>query len=147
MVITMRSCPRWLVGLVLLVGALVMAGCGSARGTVTGKVTMGGKAVPLAMVTFHGKDSQGKDVQRNATTGLDGSYHVTGVPAGDMTVTVENVNSAANISVPPPKGLDIKAGDPIPPTAIPKKYLALTTSPLKYTVKAGSQDFPIDLTP
>jgi hypothetical protein len=149
MVISMRRQlrSRWLVGAVLMVGALGMPGCGTPRGTVTGKVTMGGKPVPLAMVTFHGKDSKGKDIQSNAQTGLDGSYHVTGVLAGEMTITVESVNPPTNVAVPPPKGLDIKAGDPVPPAAIPKKYLVVTTSPLKYTVKAGSQDYPIDLTP
>jgi hypothetical protein len=149
MVITMRRRQRSLVAIALMVGALSMLGCGGTRGTVTGKVTMGGKPVPLVSVIFHGKDSKGNDIQRTTGTGLDGNYHITDVPPGEMTVTVLDQRSAMQVSAPSPKGIDIniKPPDPVSPVAIPKKYHAVTTSPLKYTVRAGSQDYPIDLTP
>jgi hypothetical protein len=70
---------RYVAGL-LLVG---MAGCGvsSDRVAVTGTVTLDGKAVPDAMVTFHPEGTTG-GLGGSGKTGPDGKYTLTSAQGG-----------------------------------------------------------------
>lgn len=89
---------RALLGTVgLLVLALVMSGClnlfGPKQGEVSGQVTWDGKGIIGAVVKAGGK---------TATTGIDGSYRLTGLEHGtyELTVTVDGeVASKQNISI------------------------------------------------
>ncbi|MGB9749544.1 MAG: BMP family ABC transporter substrate-binding protein [Caldisericia bacterium] len=67
--------------LVLILIAVVFAGCAKTTGTVTGTVTdkATGKAVPGAAVSIGGK---------TATTGNDGKYEVKDVPKGEQTLKI-----------------------------------------------------------
>jgi hypothetical protein len=152
------------VGFLLLLPAL--AGCGTGKGTVSGKVLYKGKAVPGGYVTFRPAD--GRQNEFTATIDENGDYEAT-VAAGEATICVDNRNLANDpgdgkrvaptlppgIKLPPgfASGGDRPAG-PAPRAAekqdgryvpIPPKYYTAETSGLKYTVKRGSQQYDIVL--
>jgi hypothetical protein len=68
-------------------GALLLTaavGCGSGKGTVSGKVTLDGKPLPAGQISFVGAHGQ------TATADIkDGQYTVSNVPTGDVKVTVQ----------------------------------------------------------
>ncbi len=147
------------VGLVLAV-AIGAAGCGRSVGTVTGKVTYKGQPLKGGVVSFTPADGKGPPVP--ATIAEDGSYTAEKVPTGEMHVTVDNSNLKPPPDVlkgggppkyqPPPEapaGVDYKppdvSGNAARYTPIPEKYASPDETPLKVTVKTGTQTFPIDL--
>lgn len=64
--------------------ALVPLGCGRSTGTVTGTVSLDGKALPAGQISFI--PSSGPAVSAQIK---DGAYTVAGVPTGEVKVTVE----------------------------------------------------------
>lgn len=106
---------------------LFMGGCGSSlESTVTGTLTHGGKAVPLAQIVFH--PAAGGPLPY-AVTEDDGSYSVLtasdeGLKAGAYSVVVQAM---------------------APGVSLPDVYGSVATSPLKYEIKPGKNVFDIDL--
>jgi hypothetical protein len=153
---------RFRVGLCFILLLAFTAGCfhknPSAPGSISGKVTYGGKAVPAGNIAFHHPD---KGTYRS-TLDSDGTYSITDVPTGEMVVTVETE------SVNPSKKKATYGGDKsskmyqerlaaekgtaaarTPPQTylkIPAKYANTKTSPLTMTVVAGRQVKAFDLT-
>jgi hypothetical protein len=135
--------------------AALAAGCGSSKGTVTGKVTYNGNPVPGGQVFFVLPDTP----PVFAKIGPDGSYTAKDVPVGEATVCVEtdSVKSAgggaATPQYKPPKDADPNVYDPSIQSApvggkyvaIPSEYGDPATSTLRYTVKDGDQTHNIDL--
>lgn len=127
--------------LFLLLGASLLAGCGGAKGTVGGSVTLDGKLLENAVVIFHA-DVDAATVY--GTTDSTGTYVLqTGakeeVPPGDYTVTVtatEQVPAATQGPGEPPKP---------PKTITPQRYADKTTSGLHFTVKPGGNQYNIEL--
>ncbi len=153
-----RSCQS----LVFLAGVLVVwtAGCtGShAPGKIKGTVTYNGQPLPAGNVTFH-SESKGS---YNAPLLRNGTYEVVDLPAVPMVVTVDTEFLNPNKKVPSYGGkkgqeaymerlaAEKKGGaqireDADPYTKIPAKYADKTATPLKMTVKAGRQEYNIDL--
>src|SRR4051794_24312667 len=129
--------------LVLL--ALALVGC-SRKAKVTGKVSYKGETVPAGTVAFYGKG----DAVSSAPIRPDGTYEATGVPLGEVKVTV---------STPPPpdphaaekmkknplvvqKNVVIKEQKIV---SVPRKYNLPGTSGIGLTVTGGSQPFDIPL--
>lgn len=125
----------------LLLGAGLLAGCGGAKATVGGSVTLDGKLLENAVVVFHA-DAGGATAY--GTTDSGGTYVLqTGakedVVPGEYTVTVtatEEVPAATQGPGRPPKP---------PKTITPQRYSDKNTSGLHFTVKPGSNQYNIEL--
>ena len=149
-----RPRPARLVMLVVLAGALAVAGCGRSSGTVTGTVTYKGKALKGGSVVFI-PPAGGQAATVSAQIGEDGTFTAEKVPVGDVKVTVDT----SYLKPPPrtntPMQYQAPAGheNPNKPSAntganyvpIPEKYAEPAQTPLKYSVKGGSQKYDIPL--
>lgn len=149
-------------GLLLLLP--VLAGCGSGKGTVSGKVIYQGKGLPGGRVTFRPADPRLNPV--GVVLDAEGHYEVS-LPPGEVVISVDNreLDPAAARAAPPPQlppGIKLprvpkpEAGpaEVSPNTiqnlpgryrGIPPKFYSTDTSGLKYTVQKGSQTHDIDL--
>jgi hypothetical protein len=145
---------------VLLIMAMVAAGCAPSKGSISGKVIY--KETPLkgGNVTFISTDGK-----QTLSTPIkdDGTYSIENMPVGPVTITVEteSLASAAQAATqagkshrntPPP-------GSGAPPgyggsdaadfakryVKIPDNYANPDTSGLTYTVTPGSQTHDIEL--
>jgi hypothetical protein len=136
----------WLRATLFVLFVLAFSGCSRPKGTVTGKVSYNGEAVPSGTVAFYG---QGDEVS-SAPIGPDGTYAATKVPLGEVKVTV---------TTPPPpdpgaveklkknpmiqeRGTTIKQDKVV---SVPRKYNLPGTSGISLTVTQGSQPFDITL--
>jgi hypothetical protein len=132
---------EWLrarLGVVALLVALALAcGCGGPR-TVTGKVTYASKPLKKGQISFVG--ANGKSA--SGTINDDGSYLVTNVPAGEVTVVVVSyfVEGENKFGLTP-----LKSAPPMK-SAIPTKYNDPATSGLRYTLDSSRKTIHIELT-
>jgi hypothetical protein len=74
------------IGLVPLLLGIIVLGCNKAptTGVITGKVTYKGQPIKAGNVTFHTEEKG----SYNASLALDGTFSISGVPPGPVTVTV-----------------------------------------------------------
>src|SRR5437870_10875103 len=82
---TKNELARWFVCSCVL-AVVMIAGCGSKSGSVSGKVTYQGKALTSGLVIFVDKDGK---VSQPAGIEVDGSYVADQVPVGPLSVCVE----------------------------------------------------------
>ncbi len=130
---------------------LLLAGCGSGSGSISGKVTYKDKPLSGGTVTFMTSDQQVK----TAVIGSDGAYSIPKLTTGPAKIAVMPV-----VPLPPmmPGGMAMdpgKMGVPeeniAPPpaadksVAIPEHYKDPEKSGLTYTVTAGNQEHNIEL--
>jgi hypothetical protein len=126
--------------------ALAAGGCGG-TGTVSGKVTYQGKALPGGLVTCMTKENR----PYYGTIAADGTYAVAGVPAGPVTVSVESRPADGEPPVPlpdkdqPPARPAAPNPKPPPAVPIPRQYSKPDSSGLSLTVVRGTNPFDIDL--
>ena len=154
---TRYSLRRSLLGIAAVAAIFNVIGCGAAvegdkfkgeRGSVTGTIVFGGKAVPAnTQVLFQSKE---------------GSYAAAGKTndKGEYTLSYSgkpNMPAVAyKIQLTPPPAAAVDTSDPskmvgstpteVPAGPFPAKYSSTATSGLERTVKAGAQKFDIDLT-
>lgn len=124
----MASFWRFAPGIVLMALAGGSLGCSQQPGSISGEVTINGKPVPRGVISFHSED--GTPVVTNAPI-MDGRYAVSGVPAGNVIVTVGN---------PSPKGAMVGG-------LVPRQYADPDTSTLTLIVQPGEQTHHVALTP
>ncbi len=127
---------RFLPSALLLGAVLALVGCrGKLAGTVSGKLSYKGEAVTTGSVNFYAPD---KGVGALAPLDSSGAFKFsTPLPPGTYKVYVQP---------PPPEQLP--PGSPVkkaPSLAIPPKYLDASTTTLTLEVKAGQNEFPIEL--
>jgi hypothetical protein len=121
-----------LLGCLCLCAGLAVAGCtGGGRGDVSGVVKYKGEPLPGGTILFYG---QPKGVW-SAEIKEDGSYAVSGVPAGTAKIAVIGMVQV-NLGAGP-------VGTKTPP--IPAKYADPERSGLTCTVQGGAQVQPVDL--
>jgi hypothetical protein len=124
-----RSC-----GLVLtFVFALILSGCGPTEppgGTVSGRVTIGDKVLPVGTITFTSEDFKRTVV---GSINPDGTYTVKGVALGKNKVTVTAPQPPEEDA---PKPL-IQAKGGYAPVPIPEKYENVATTDLVVEVSKG----------
>jgi hypothetical protein len=121
---------------------LAFAGCGGTyNSSVTGMVTLDGKAVPRGTVSFQ---SKGGGPAAYAVIAEDGSYSLqtgreSGLPAGDYYVTV-TANEA-------PAMTQTATGGPPPPgkPITPARYRSRETSGLSFVVEPGGNEINLEL--
>lgn len=119
------------------VSTMTIGGCGSSfESSVSGKVTLGGAPLTKGSVSFHPVVSGPVAI---ASIASDGSYTIktgtkVGLTPGDYVVTVTATD-------PPPAGQE-----ELPGTLLtPEEYGDVKRSPLKHTVKAGSNTIHLDV--
>jgi hypothetical protein len=148
-----------------LVIAFSLAGCGSSAGRpklgkVSGKVTYKGQPVTAGTVTFTpitGKGGESGDIASGQIES-DGSYTLTTFDTGDGAVlgqhaatVVMREGSADMKSLNLPPGSDpskpgtIQPRYVLPKLATPKRFSDPSTTPLKYTVREGTNTFDLEL--
>jgi hypothetical protein len=140
---------RWFLQLVLLgLFGLALLGCSRPKGTVSGTVTYKGEPVPAGMVAFFGPGDQ----VASAPLRPDGTYEASGVPLGEVKVTVTTPPpgpSAEQLAKNPMVQERNKDGNVIRPAektvTVPAKYSRPGTSGLGLTVTEGSQPYDIPL--
>lgn len=145
---------NWLVGLL----AISIVGCGGYNygptGKITGKLTFQGK--PLAAGTAVSFMQMEKGFLAFGLTDPEGKFSVKSWNNGDMPVGKYKVmlapsttaNATAANSASAEEAFD-KPEIVAPPVSVdfPKKYRDTATSGLEFEVKAGNNDFEIDLKP
>lgn len=157
--------PRSLVALALLGILFALGGCGTKVGSVSGKVTYQGKALPSGTVTFLAPNNKVVSSPINS----DGTYSAENVPVGKAKITVTTTAKPpapkgkkgpgmmmmGEVGKEPPKmdpgkmdapsGAKSAAPDAVPAVYIPSKYGSPETSNLTYEVKQGSNENDIKL--
>ena len=144
----------------------VAAGCGAAKGKVSGRVLYQGQPLPGGLLTFQLADAKHSAV----AVSLDeqGNYQAT-LPVGEVQVAIDNrrlqPRSAGPRGVPhdlpdearqalsnaKPQAAPPSAGNPaaVKPRGqylpIPPKYYAIETSGVRFTVEPGDQKHDIEL--
>jgi hypothetical protein len=132
---------------------LCAIGCGGVdygpTGTITGRLTMGGK--PLAAGTAISFMQMEKGFLAFGTTDADGKFRVDSFNGGDMPAGKYKVMIAPP-AAEAPKAVSAEEAfekpelvDPVVKAEFPKKYRDTNTSGLEFDVKEGANDFPIDL--
>jgi hypothetical protein len=136
----------------LLLPALLAAGCGPSKASVSGMVTFQGRALPSGTVLFHGEDGR----VEHALIGADGGYALADAPTGAVRITVQShpampAGFPTSGEGPPPAPPELAAmtkdrhdGSRV---AIPLRYLDPGQSGLTCTVRPGSQTHDIELQP
>jgi len=125
----------------LLVGTV--SGCGKQTGSVSGKVTLNGKALPGGYVNFQ-SEAAGATAKSSAIQ-PDGGYSVSGLPVGPVKITVQGV-AVRKLALP--KGMPGGGESPKSDQAevfVPPQYANAEKSGLTYDVQPGSQEHNIDL--
>jgi hypothetical protein len=102
-------------------------------------VTLDGTPLTKGMVTFH---PTGGGALAVGTIDSSGKFRLktgssTGLPPGEYLVTV--------VATEMPEGAAASAEEPMPVKITPEKYADKDKSGLKFTVKGGENDFPIEL--
>jgi hypothetical protein len=141
----------------LCLGLAGLSGCARQRATVTGKITFNNQALTAGTVSF----VAAPNVLGTGVIKPDGTYTVADAPVGEVTVTVDTPKPMmgpmpGGMGKPPP-GMGMPAdmqppggGDPLKAVRVvpaPEKYKTVESSPLKFTVKPGTQTHDIPLTP
>jgi hypothetical protein len=134
-----RSAATFLIALL----SATVAGCdsGPTAGEVRGKVTFKGQPVKEGMVTFLNTTEGGAyEGQINS----DGTFAVPNpVAVGEYVVEIKPL--VVIVDTDPGKSPPAPMEKPAPD--IPKKYRMQGTTPLKASVKAGSNELNFDMTP
>lgn len=134
--------------------AFALVGCsGGAKGSLSGTVQYKGKPVVGATVTVY--DADKKPFQASV---IDGRYSINGITAGPIEIIVTSPNPNETAGRKDPEGsrsgrrpnTEAKAPEtPAAPVAgwfpIPSKYADTKSTPLKFTLKAGHNDYDINL--
>jgi hypothetical protein len=119
--------------LLLLLPALA-GGC-SGQGTISGRVTVQGKPLPLGTISFHAEG--GRHDVFNALV-RDGKYSIDGVRTGLARVTVV-------AAPPPPEGAPDAAPRSRSGPAVLRRYADPEQSGLSHPVVSGPQEYSVDL--
>jgi hypothetical protein len=116
---------------------LFLSGCAN-QGTVSGKVSLNGKPLPGGVVTVIDGDGQ------SHTGGISktGTYSVSNIAPGKALVTVVTMGSRPSVKGPE-AGPSNSLGEYVP---VPAKYMDPQQSGLALDVKAGKQEFDIQMT-
>jgi hypothetical protein len=123
-------------GLICTAGVVLFCtGCGS-QGTVSGKVSLDGKPLPGGVVNIY--DSEGQT--RTGGISKEGTYSVSNLALGKAQVSVVTLGSRDSVRGGNPNSTS--AGTFV---AVPGKYMDKDQSGLALEVKAGKQDFEIQL--
>jgi len=151
----MNMSPRTALSLLAGLGLLLpLAGCSAKAGMpklgkVSGKVLYNGKPLDSGHIVFTPVVGKGGETGQSATgeVGPDGSYEMTTFDTGDGAILgqhIISVESRTKAEMPKPKP-DSTIDYVLPKSAVPSNYASPDKSPLRFTVKEGSQTYNIEL--
>lgn len=132
------------VPLAALLLMIAVVGCNQSpfNADVKGRITLDGKPVPPGVVVFSaeggGRNSSRGRIESNGEYFLV-TRHERGIDAGDYRVAVQVYEKGD------PPGPGERAPADLPPL-VPKNYLSIDSSGLRYTVEPGSNTIDIALT-
>ena len=131
------------------IGILFAAGCGAATGKVSGTVTIKGAKIKRGLITFM-PEAGAKDVYNAAI--IDSKYETGEIPAGSAKIMITPGQDKPAPVAQQTEGVDTVAPPKAsgPSTAaleVPEKYQNADTTPLKFTIKGGANQFDADLVP
>lgn len=129
--------PRCAVYALLVPGVfLILVGCSSGpqTGTVTGTVKYKGAPVAAGTINFH----SGKGSGSQGTLDASGNFTL----AGNLEVGEYKVYIQPPVPEPAPPGTPLKK---VPKLDLPPKFMDLGQTTVKREVKAGANNFVIDL--
>src|SRR6476620_3867291 len=136
--------PATLAVSILVAAAIVLTGCPNSRPATyreTGTVTMQGKPVAGAVITFVPTSHEGQAA--SAITDSEGKYALTTWQAGDGARPGEY---RVKVSKKEQKiYVEKKTAPPPAKSLVPSKYLDESTSGLSHTVPNGSSTFDIEI--
>jgi len=152
----LRRRPWSAAGFVSLLLLIVVAGCGPAKGKVSGQVLLDGSPVPGGWVTF--QPAGGKYNSVSVELDEQGRF-VAELPAGDVTVCVDNRELEPRAEQTGPTELPPELKDKIRPpkptkgrpkaspryVPLPPRYYDAQTSGLSFRVRGGAQTEDIHL--
>jgi hypothetical protein len=144
--VSVRLAIRCRQGPALLAVALLAAGCGEPRGTLSGKVFYQGTALTEGQVSFF--PEAGAAVV--APIGADGSYTAKGLPVGPARVAVSPPKNSAIEPMGPEIDRDklrkmMQSGMSQPTWIVPATYANPESSGLTCTVAGGAQEFDVKI--
>jgi len=117
-------------------------------GKVTGKVTYNGKPVTSGHVVFTPAEGKGGETGQTATGEIasDGGYEMTTFNTGDGAILGQHIVTVQVRSgeMPKPKP-DSTIDYVLPKLLAPAKYATTEKSPLRCTVREGTNEFNIDM--
>jgi hypothetical protein len=132
-----------------------VVGCGKGRASVKGKVTFNNQPLTAGNIAYIASDNRiGTGIIKS-----DGTYEIKDAPIGETTITVTTPKTPmgpVRLQKPPPgvQGMPkemmppgYEPGKPVRIMPVPEKYSTVETSSLKFTIKPGSQDHDVQLTP
>jgi hypothetical protein len=136
----------------LLLTALLLTGCGHSfasrktdeKGNIRGELTINGKPLPAAMITFVDQAGQA----HKGFVFADGKFYVSGIATGPAKIVLnaEEFPAAETVTIGVGgSGRPMKPQISRPKTKLPDQFLSLTTTPLAYTVKSGLQEYKLDV--
>ncbi len=109
---------------------------------VTGVLTIGGKAIEGATVTFHHKEQR----ESTGTTDKDGKFTLTTYDTGDGAIPGHHQITITFTPQTETSDLDALAKEQAKAKLIPQKYNSTETSGLEKEVKEGEDNhFPLEL--
>jgi hypothetical protein len=143
----------------LLLTALFLAatavGCGSdfvkpKLGKVHGKVTYKGKPVEGGHIVFTPATGKGGETGQTATGEInsDGTFDLTTFDTGDGAILGQHIVTVTVTErgyTPPQPDASGRIEYRLPKNVAPKKYEKVDSSPLRYTVNEGKNEFEIEL--
>lgn len=115
---------------------LLSSAC-SKTGTVSGKVTYKGEAVPGGFVNFIPQSGPDRGTVFSSAIDANGNYRATGVPVGPVKILIQNPGGPSPKSVPGAKRA--------PRKQYPTRYATPEGSDLTLDVRRGTQDYDIEL--
>lgn len=132
---------NWIGSVALLVGCVLFVGCGEEPGAlVHGKVTYKGKPFDKGTIMFYpngkGQASYGR-IQPDGTFQLMNPHKTDRIEPGKYVAVILAGNDEIAAMKEDPSY-------PVQP-AVPFKFSSASSSPLKYEVKLGNNDFDINL--
>ena len=127
---------------ILILSSICVCGCGgkSSKGaTLSGKVTFKDQPLTGGSIMLHSIDGK---KQFPGTISPDGTFAIGGLTSGEMVVTIEteSIKGQTGVAYKVPPGqkapeMKVKLAKYVP---IPKTYGDVNSSPLRATVKSGS---------
>jgi hypothetical protein len=116
---------------------MVLAGCGSKTGTVSGKVTYQGQPVPGGIINFLPQSEPDRGKVFSSGIDANGIYQVVRVPVGPVKITVQDPGGQSAKRIVDP--------NEAPRKKYPTRYATPEGSDLTFTVAGGSQEHDIEL--
>ena len=122
---------------------LTASGCGKPTGSISGKVTYRGNALPGGYVNYTGVGDS--PMVKTSTIQSDGSYSISGMAVGPAKITVQGILAPVTPAQGKTPGVEAPQAPGRQTVYVPPQYSNTDTSGLTFTVGSGAQQHDIEL--